>query len=93
MKPARNAVCVELDPRQPQAALQRVRELLARPGPGELEVDLSGVDHLDPAALRVLASAADAAREAKRELLLTGAAPLLYKALHIAGLAGGFRRA
>jgi anti-anti-sigma factor len=91
-KSDKDAVCVALDPHDPDATLRRVRELLAQPGLRELKIGLSGVDYLDPSALRALANAADAAEEAKREILLTGAAPPLYKALQIAGLADRFRR-
>jgi anti-anti-sigma regulatory factor len=52
-------------------------------------IDLHAVARADPALLRQLGAAA---RAAERQILLTGASPEVYKALHVAGLARSFRR-
>ncbi|HSP95731.1 MAG TPA: hypothetical protein VL049_00620 [Candidatus Dormibacteraeota bacterium] len=53
----------------------------------EETIDLSGVTAADPALLRALeAAAANGAR------YLRGASPEVYKALHVAGIAGKFQR-
>jgi anti-anti-sigma regulatory factor len=50
-------------------------------------VDLSGVAAVDPALLRALQAAAAAGAR-----YLRGASPEVYKALHVAGMAGQFER-
>jgi len=72
--------------------LSRLADALATDAGRDPIIDLRTVDRAGPALLRNLKAVADAARAAQRQVLLVGARPEVYKALHVAGLATAFRR-
>ena len=72
--------------------LSQLRNALAMQPERELVIDLRTVGVADPQLLRDLSAVADAARAAERQVVLVGAGPEVYKALHVAGLATAFQR-
>lgn len=83
---------IVLDPAADEDLPARLRAALSSEPERVLVVDLHRVTAADPALLRTLRGIADQVRAADRLVFLAGAAPQVYKALHVAGLATAFRR-
>ncbi len=84
-----SSVLLEMDRTQVAAALQRAIDML--PGSdGEVTLDFSAVDRIDPGELKLIENLAGVAAEKSVKVVLRGVNVRIYKALKLANLTGRF---
>jgi anti-anti-sigma regulatory factor len=77
---------LQLDPEACATFLEHLSAELQKPSVCTLTIDLGRVDRITPAILQVLRAAGEEALHAGKDLYVDGAAPTVYKALHLAKL-------
>ncbi len=83
---------IQLAGSPPQEFMQATRSAIRGNHVDAVIIDLTGIEYIDPAELRVLRLLADEARSAGVRLMLDGVRAEVYKALQIAQLAPLFTR-
>lgn len=81
-----------LDPTQPRAFVDSVTGALRQADISSVLINVDAVEYGDPALLAALQDVGEAARHCGKSLALEGVRPTLYKALHVARIAGLFNR-
>ncbi len=84
--PARIAVTGTLGQRDAAALQRAVIDVLRHDRPGRIDVDLTAVPAIDTGGIMALLLCQADARQVDCEIRLTGARPLVYRTLQIAGL-------
>jgi len=84
-----NSVLLEMDGTHAAASLQVALEKLDR-GDGEVVLDFSSIDRIDPSELKLMEKLAGLAGDKSAKIVLRGVNGRIYKALKLANLTGRF---